>query len=75
MTMDLFGNNADLCSKRGYRRDAYGRFADKRTADYERALKEAATYKRMYQQALSRMRGISRLLRMKDEQINKLKKQ
>ena len=52
---DLFGN--DMNASKIYRRDSFGRFADERTAKYERAVKEAGMYKQMYLAAQSRMRG------------------
>jgi hypothetical protein len=68
---DLFGN--DMNASKIYRRDSFGRFADERTAKYERAVKEAGMYKQMYLAAQSRMRGLAKILRMKDELIFKLK--
>lgn len=70
--MDLFGNENKR--EKIYRRDSVGRFADERTAKYERALREAAKYKQMYLSAQSRMRGIANILRQKDELIFKLQK-
>lgn len=55
------------------RRDSHGRFADEKTARYEKALKEAAQYKRMYESLSSQLRGMSKIIRMKDEIILKLK--
>lgn len=68
---DLFGN--DMNASKIYRRDSFGRFADERTAKYERAVKETGMYKQMYLAAQSRMRGLAKILRMKDELIFKLK--
>lgn len=68
---DLFGN--EIKSAKVYKRDSMGRFADERTAKYERALREANLYKQMYLAAQSRMRGLAKVLRMKDELISKLK--
>lgn len=68
---DLFGN--EIKASKMYRRDSMGRFADERTAKYERAVKEAGMYKQMYLAAQSRIRGLSKILRMKDELISKLK--
>lgn len=68
---DLFGN--EIKPIKVYSRDSAGRFADERTAKYERALKDAGKYKQMYLAAQSRMRGMAKMLRMKDELINKLR--
>lgn len=68
--MDLFGN--ENAPKRKYRRDSVGRFASEKQARYEKALKEASSYKAMYMSAQSRMRGMVKMLRMKDEMIYKL---
>ena len=69
--MDLFGNSEK--QSRIYRRDSVGRFAGAKQAIYEKALKEAAMYKQLYLKELSRSRGIAKILRQKDELINKLK--
>lgn len=70
---DLFGN--DIAFKnRSYRRDRKGRFASKETAYIEKLEREAATYKAMWQNAESRLRGISKIIRQKDEEIERLKK-
>lgn len=68
---DLFGN--EIKSAKAYNRDSLGRFSDEKTAKYERALKDAGKYKQMYLAAQSRMKGMAKLLRMKDELIFKLK--
>lgn len=68
--MDLFGNNT---IKKAYRRDSLGRFAGEKQARYEKALKEANMWKQMYLYSESRMRGVSKVIRQKDELINKLK--
>lgn len=68
---DLFGN--EIKPTKVYKRDSIGRFADEKTAKYERALTDAAKYKQMYLTAQSRMRGMARILRIKDELIFKLK--
>jgi len=69
--MDLFGNSEK--QSRIYRRDSVGRFAGAKQAIYEKALKEAAMYKQLYLKELSRSRGIAKILRQKDELINKLR--
>ena len=69
--IDLFGNTEK--QSRIYRRDSVGRFADAKHAIYEKALREAAMYKQLYLKELSRSRGISKILRIKDELINKLR--
>lgn len=68
---DLFGN--EIRPNKVYKRDSIGRFADEKTAKYERALQEATKYKQMYLAAQSRMKGLAKVLRMKDELIFKLK--
>lgn len=68
---DLFWN--EVKPPKVYKRDSIGRFADEKTAKYERALTDAAKYKQMYLAAQSRMRGMAKILRMKDELISKLK--
>ena len=68
--MDLFGNAEK--QSRIYRRDSVGRFAGAKHAMYEKALREAAMYKQLYLKELSRSRGISKILRIKDELIKKL---
>ena len=68
--IDLFGNTEK--QSRIYRRDSVGRFAGAKQAIYERALREAAMYKQLYLKELSRSRGIAKILRIKDELINKL---
>ena len=68
---DLFGN--ELKPTKVFKRDSIGRFADEKTAEYERALMEANRYKQMYLAAQSRMRGIANILRQKDELIYKLR--
>ena len=70
--MDLFGNTER--KSRIYRRDSGGRFAGAKQAIYENALREAAMYKQLYLKELSRSRGIAKILRIKDELINNLKK-
>ena len=67
---DLFGN--ELKPTKVFKRDSIGRFADEKTAEYERALMEASKYKQMYLAAQSRMRGIAKMIRIKDELIKKL---
>ena len=69
--MDLFGNTEK--QSRIYRRDSVGRFAGAKQAIYERALREAAMYKQLYLKELSRSRGIAKILRIKDELINKFR--
>ena len=69
--IDLFGNTEK--QSRIYRRDSVGRFAGAKQAIYERALREAAMYKQLYLNELSRSRGIAKILRIKDELINKLR--
>lgn len=68
---DLFGN--EIKPAKVYKRDSMGRFADEKTAKYERAIREASQYKQMYLAAQSRMMGLAKTLRMKDELISKLK--
>ena len=69
--MDLFGNTEK--QSRIYIRDSVGRFAGAKQAIYERALREAAMYKQLYLKELSRSRGVAKILRIKDELINKLR--
>lgn len=69
--MDLFGNTEK--QSRIYRRDSVGRFAGDKQAIYDKALKEAAMYKQLYLKELSRSRGIAKILRIKDELINKIR--
>lgn len=69
--MDLFGNTER--KSRIYRRDSVGRFAGAKQAIYENALREAAMYKQLYLKELSRSRGIAKILRIKDELINKIR--
>lgn len=69
--MDLFGNSEK--QSRVYRRDSVGRFAGTKQAIYEKAIKKAAMYKQLYLKELSRSRGIAKMLRIKDELINKLR--
>ena len=69
--MDLFGKVEK--QSRIYRRDSVGRFAGAKQAIYENALREAAMYKQLYLKELSRSRGIAKILRIKDELINKLR--
>ena len=68
---DLFGN--EIKPIKVFKRDSIGRFADEKTAEYERALKDAGKYKQMYLAAQSRMKGMAKMLRMKDELIYKMK--
>ncbi len=68
---DLFRN--EIKPTKVYNRDSLGRFSDEKTAKYERALKDAGRYKQMYLAAQSRMKGMAKMLRMKDELINNLK--
>ena len=70
--MDLFGNTEK--QSRIYRRDSVGRFAGAKQVIYKNALREAAMYKQLYLKELSRSRGIAKILRIKDELINKLSK-
>lgn len=70
--MDLFGNTER--KSRIYRRDSVGRFAGAKQVIYEKALRDAAMYKQLYLKELSRSRGITKILRIKDELINNLKK-
>ena len=69
--MDLFGNTEK--QSRIYRRDSVGRFAGAKQAIYEKALRDAAMYKQLYLNELSRSRGIAKMIRIKDELINKLR--
>lgn len=69
---NLFGDE-ETKRKVSYR-DRYGRFTTKDLSKYERALQEANYYKQMYLKSESRMRGMSKILRFKDETINNLKK-
>ena len=69
--MDLFGNTEK--QSRIYRRDSVGRFAGDKQAIYDKALREAAMYKQLYLKELSRSRGIAKMIRIKDELINKLR--
>ena len=69
--MDLFGNTEK--QSRIYRRDSVGRFAGAKQAIYEKALRDAAMYKQLYLKELSRSRGIAKMIRIKDELINKLR--
>lgn len=68
---DLFGN--EVKPAKIYKRDNSGRFADSKTAEYERAKREAGMYKQMFLAAQSRMKGMAKMLRIKDELINNLK--
>ena len=68
--MDLFGNSEKR--SRIYRRESVGRFAGDKQAIYENALRDAAMYKQLYLNELSRSRGIAKILRIKDELIKKL---
>lgn len=68
---DLFGN--EIKPIKVYNRDSSGRFSDEKTAKYERALKDAGKYKQMFLASQSRMKGLAKILRMKDELISKLK--
>ncbi len=68
---DLFGN--EIKPIKVYNRDSSGRFSDEKTAKYERALKDAGKYKQMFLASQSRMKGLAKMLRMKDELINNLK--
>ena len=68
--MDLFGKTEKR--SRIYRRDSVGRFAGDKQAIYENALREAAMYKQLYLNELSRSRGIAKMIRIKDELIKKL---
>ena len=68
--MDLFGNTEK--QSRIYRRDSVGRFAGAKQAIYENALREAAMYKQLYLNELSRSRGVAKMIRIKDELIKKL---
>ena len=69
--MDLFGNTEK--QSRIYRRDSIGRFAGDKQAIYEKALRDAAMYKQLYLKELSRSRGIAKMIRIKDELINKFR--
>jgi hypothetical protein len=67
----LFDNDPEY--KHVYRRDSRGRFATELEAKYERAKHDAAVYKNMYLIAMSRINGIAKILRLKDEEISTLK--
>lgn len=67
----LFDNDPEY--KHVYRRDSKGRFATELEAKYEKAKHEAAVYKNMYLIAMSRMKGVAKILRIKEEEILKLK--
>ena len=69
--MDLFGKAEK--QSRIYRRDSVGRYAGAKQAIYENALREAAMYKQLYLKELSRSRGVAKMLRIKDELINKIR--
>lgn len=68
---DLFGNK--MKPTKVYQRDSIGRFANEKTAKFERALTDAAKYKQMFLAAQSRMKGMANMLRMKEELISKMK--
>jgi hypothetical protein len=70
---DLFGNDVTYRTSRAYRRDSTGKFANKRTSELDKYKYQAAMYKLMYERELSRTRGVSKIIRLLTNEINKLK--
>jgi len=56
-----------------YNRDSRGRFADKKDGKIDRLEKGNARLRYQQKCLLSQITGFSRMIRMKDEEINKLK--
>lgn len=67
---DLFGNQVvTVENNRTFTRDTKGRFSSR----LENAERETKVYQSMYQSERSRTKGVSTILRMKDQGIMELK--
>ena len=55
-------------------RDAKGRFANKITSESDINRHKAKVYKKMYLALLSQIKGFYKIIRMKDEEIIRLKR-
>ena len=58
---------------RKYNRDARGRFADYKDGRIDRLERDNAALKQTIKSLLSQIAGVSRIIRLKDEEILKLK--
>lgn len=70
---DLF---SEIQSRRALKtfRDSKGRFANKITSESDINKHKAKVYKNMYLALLSQIKGFYKIVRMKDEEILKLKR-
>ena len=70
---NLFG---EIKSRRALKtfRDAKGRFANKITSESDINKHKAKVYKNMYLALLSQIKGFYKIIRMKDEEIIRLKR-
>ena len=64
----------ELENHRKYNRDSRGRFADYKDGRIDRLERENAALRQTIKSLLSQIVGVSRIIRIKDEEIIKLKK-
>ena len=64
----------ELVNNRKYNRDSRGRFADIKDGRIDRLECENAALRQTIKSLLSQIAGVSRMIRIKDEEIIKLKK-
>ena len=64
----------ELENHRKYNRDSRGRFADYKDGRIDRLERENAALRQTIKSLLSQIVGVSRMIRIKDEEILKLKK-
>ena len=64
----------ELVNNRKYNRDSRGRFADIKDGRIDRLERENAALRQTIKSLLSQIVGVSRIIRLKDEEILKLKK-
>ena len=63
----------ELENHRKYNRDSRGRFADYKDSRIDRLERENAALRQTIKSLLSQIVGVSRIIRLKDEEILKLK--
>ena len=64
----------ELVNIRKYNRDSRGRFADYKDGRIDRLERENAALRQTIKSLLSQIVGVSRIIRLKDEEILKLKR-
>lgn len=69
--VNLFGES--IAAPRRYNRDRGGRFASVEVSKLEQAERKAAAYRIMFEVELSRAAGFWKIIRQKDNEIERLK--